>query len=115
MWRSTVAAALLGAALALTLPALGLATGPPSRLIAVYWPLVLVTAGLGGLRRGLGPELYGRWIPLGCLVGGLTLVAAHLSHLPLGTLALAALLAWAGLAVAFGGRGKNPPGPPSPR
>ena len=104
MLRAACAVALVGYALALALSTLRLVSATPGHLAAVYWPVILVAAGLGGLRRGLGTAMYGRWVPLGAVVVGATLLAAHLAHVPLGALGLAALLAWAGLTVAFGGR-----------
>lgn len=103
MLRAAFAALLVGLALALALPALRLTGATPRHLIDVYWPALLCAAGLGGLWRGLGPDLYGRWLPLGLLVLGAALLAAHRADVPLGALMLAGLLAWAGLAVAWGG------------
>jgi len=108
VFRAACAAALVGSAAALALPALGVVAATPGHLVAVYWPLLLVAAGAGGIRRGLGWAMYGRWVPLGLMVVGGALLAAHITHVPLGTLAAAGILAWAGLAVAFGGsRGRD--------
>lgn len=102
--RAAVVAGLFGIALALALPALGLSAVTTGRLVATYWPVVPIAAGAAGLRRGLGRDLYGRWLPLILCLGGCALLLGHLAGVPLGTLALAALLAWAALAVARHGR-----------
>lgn len=109
LFRAAGATALVGFAAALALPALGVVAATPGHLVAVYWPVVLIAAGLGGLPRGLGWAMYGRWVPIGLVVVGAALLAAHRAHVPLGTLAAAALLAWAGLAVAFGGGRRRDP------
>ena len=111
VFRAACAAALIGSAAALALSALRVVPAAPGQLIATYWPLVLIAAGAGGIRHGLGAAMYGRWIPIGLMVIGGALLSAHLTHMPLGTLTAAALLAWAGLSVAFGGskgRGTTP-------
>jgi hypothetical protein len=104
MLRGGLVTLLLGCGAALLITALHLVPGTPGSLIAHWWPLVLVGAGVAGLPRGLGPQLFGRWVPLGVLVAGLVLLALRLASLPVRELLLAALLVWLGLAVATGGR-----------
>lgn len=108
MLRAALATLLLGYAAALGLTALHVVGGTAMGLLAVWWPVVLIAAGVGGLWRGLGPAFYGRWIPLGTAVAGAVLLAAHLARVPLGALAAAAVLLWLGVEVAAGGRSGRP-------
>jgi hypothetical protein len=104
MVRTGLVTLLLGCGAALLLTALHVVPGTPGSLIARWWPLVLVAAGAAGLHRGLGPHMFGRWVPLGVLVAGLVLLALRLVSLPVRELLLAAVLVWLGLAIATGGR-----------
>jgi hypothetical protein len=110
--RAAVATLLIGYAVALALTSLHLVAGTPRGLFAVYWPVVLVVAGLAGLPRGLGEAAYGRWVPAAVLVAGLVLLATRLTRLPVDSLGLAALFLWLGVWVALGGRR---PGDQTPR
>lgn len=98
MMRAGIAAAFVGLALALALPALHLTAAGPGVLIGRWWPCVLVIA---GLRAAWRPALwYGRWLPVAVALVGLALLAGRLGGLPVGPLLLAALLLVAGLRLA---------------
>ena len=102
MVRAAVAASLLGGAAALALTNLHIVAVAPATLVTEYWPAVLVVAGLAGLLSPAGGR--GPWIPVGLLMVGAALLAAHLYGIPAGRLALSALCGWTGIMVASTGR-----------
>ena len=105
MLRAGFAAVLIGYGAAVAVSALGLVSGGPTALARAYWPIVLVVAGLAGLRRA-GPDgARIRWLAAGLVVAGIVLLAGQISGVPIGSLVVAGLLVWAGVAVWFSGRG----------
>ena len=101
MLRAAVTVALLGLAAALALPALHLTGATTGILIAHWWPVILIGAGLGGLvhRR----RFYGAWLPIGVGVLGLYVLAGHFLAWPVLPVFFAAVLLLAGLRFALGG------------
>jgi len=102
--RAAVAAALLGLAVALALPALHLTAAGAGVLVGRWWPVVLVAAGVGGL---LNPRrFYGAAVPVVVGLLGTALLAGRLAGLPAAPLLLAAILLALGLRLVVGvGRG----------
>jgi hypothetical protein len=97
--RGAVVAALVGLALALALPALHLTAGGTGALVGRWWPVVLVGAGLGGMRRrGLA------LVPLSVGLVGLAWLLGDVLHRPVWPLLLAAALVVVALRLAGVGR-----------
>ncbi len=97
MLRTAAATALLGLAAAIVAGSLHLGSATTGLLIRRWWPLILVTAGAAGLRRGLGSDYGGRWVPLAMLLVGLALVASSALRIPTTSLVFAGILAYAGV------------------
>ena len=115
MLRAGFAAALIGYGAAVALSALGLVHRAPAALARTYWPVVLLVAGLAGLRAGVSDGATSRWLAAGLAVAGLVLLVGHLAGVPIASLVIAGLLVWAGVAVWFSGRGAGGGPGPSPR
>lgn len=97
MLRTAAATALLGLAAAIAAGSIHLGGATTGLLIRRWWPVVLVTAGATGLRRGLGSDYGGRWVPLIMLLVGLALLASSALRIPTTALVVAGILAYAGV------------------
>ncbi len=105
MLRAGFAAALIGYGVAVALSAIGLVHRGPEALARAYWPVVLLVAGLAGLRGGEPDGARHRWLAAGLAVVGLVLLAGRITGVRIGSLAIAGLLVWAGIAVWLSGQG----------